>query len=196
VGDTLQFLTPSYTPNPLFDSIVRVDSVNLIMINNTQRHQYFYHVDLKDGIYIITEPGSIIEGIGNTHGFLYANLNSLAITVSRDIECVSLNGSHIFGTDSVCFQPGHFSGISTITDKSISVYEFQNGDQITFQLSNPNHKSIQLSIYNFLGQLEKTLVANSSQILSFSRSEFFVGTHIATITSNGGIISSLKFNIF
>jgi hypothetical protein len=195
VGDTLKFLNKYDIDNPLTDSVVLVDSIGLITIDNTERRQFFYHVDLIG--FEFPESGSIIEGVGNTHGFVYPLVSPYSGVYNNiDLTCVSVNGIQIFGDTSVCFQPGHFIGISSTVDPFTSVHEFQTGDQIVFQLSNPNNKSIRLSIVNMLGQIEKTLELNSSQNLSFSRSEFSIGTHIATITSNDESVSSLKFVVF
>jgi hypothetical protein len=142
------------------------------------------------------QTGAIIESIGNTHGFIYSNLQGSSGNVFRDITCVTFNGVKVYGDTSVCYSPGDFTTVKALSDPSISVSEFQNGDEIVFHLSNPNNKMIHLTITDMLGQVKGSFQLNHSQDLSLSRSAFSIGCHLATFISDNGSRGSIKFVVF
>lgn len=193
VGDTMKFLCPSSPTNALCTTVILVDSIGWILIDNNLRHQYFYHADTPDPV-----VGSLIEGIGNVYGFIYSNVtpSTSFAQAHRNILCVTVNGIQIYGDSPICFSPGHFNAIMTLPDQSISVNEFQNGDEVIFRLANPYNKIIHLTITDLLGRMEGSFQLDHSQDLSLSRSQFYSGYHLAIFTTGDGAILPIKFAVF
>lgn len=194
VGDTLHFLCEETTANALCSTLILVDSIGLISIDNSLRKQFFYHVDYVSGYPVVC---SIIEGVGNTEGFIYSNFSTSGNgNTSRSITCLTVNGIKVYGIAPECYSPGYFSGVIDLPDQSISVNEFQNGGEIIFQLENPTNKIIYLTITDLFGRTVGSYRLDHSQDLSLSRSEFNAGYHLATFTSENAGPGSIKFVVF
>jgi hypothetical protein len=168
LGDTIYTNVLSGNPNLMGHLVTATDSVFI----GTKFHKRLH---LQDP-YNSYNTEYWIEGVGSSWGLPFASFWSITDN-SYDLSCFYenhelnyKNPSPVYG---YCQAPQPMidceiiSSISTEQDikgSFFSMYPNPGFDEVTFDVENPDHKNMQLNVYDITGALVRSLILNQGQL--------------------------------
>ena len=197
VGDPLKYIAPPEYLGSLFSGQAPiVTAIDTVYISNIPHRRFLYQFGVVTNP-INNYPDAIIEGFGNTRGFIFAKPDYPVTGFHhyRNTECLSIEQQTFFQPGTICCQSGDSCLISTgISDTEVDLpelyYYSENGSGI-LSIRNPSSLKLTLTIYNVLGQKGREIPVQSS--LNISVQNKTPSYHLAVLTCNNKVLHALKY---
>ena len=189
IGSHIQYLMPpNYESNNLFlmESPV-VYAIDSVYFDGEPHKRYKYHFSITTNPDLY--PDALIEGFGNTRGFIYPRPD-YPVTGShdyRDLQCLSIDAQPVFQTGTVCCESGDSCLTTAITETSLKQIDlrcFQEDQKMIFHVDNPLNISLNLVIYDVLGTEQYRFSVHETDNFIVPISSLSPTTHIAMLVNN------------
>lgn len=196
-GDSLHFLESNFNDNGWVDIISNpavIESVDSILIDGTLRKRMRF---LQAYDACGPDTSAVIEGIGNTRGFIYPRVYPCSIY--KILNCVTINGNQVYGTSDTCFTPagsGYNAIGNTLENDFLSEPVLLSDGSVLIRFSIDYPRDARIVISNKLGQQVKSISLSGIAQVILSHREFLSGYYTVTLYDHKKIMSRKKILIF
>lgn len=196
-GDSLHFLESNFNDNGGIDIISNpaiIESVDSVSIDGSLRKRMRF---LQSYDACGPDTSAVIEGIGNTRGFIYPRVYPCSIY--KILQCVTINGNQVYGAADTCFLPGQLGYTSTgntVQDDFALAIVLLNDGSVLIEYNPDYSGGDRIAVTNLLGQQIKLISLSERTQIILSRAEFLSGCYIVTLYDHRKIISQKKILIF
>jgi hypothetical protein len=192
-GDTIHFIQGGYAYNYTVGLWQVIDSVDTVSVNGAPRKRLNYTNYNCDWCFDGTN--AVIEGIGNTRGFIFPRTAPDPNAPKKTLTCVSVDGIKIFGADSICFQPLDSIGYSFNQAPQFDGIDFSisSETEATVCLHTPLSNDVKtLVVRNILGQRVASTDPEANTTC-FDKHELSKGIYVISLISNNGTVATIKW---
>jgi hypothetical protein len=175
-GDTLPY-------NMIASEVAVIEKTDSVIVDGTYRKRMLflqaYNACGGDTI-------AIIEGIGNTRGFIYPTM--FPCSFYTVLTCVSINGVQIFGDADSCFKEGELGNVSAVpllSNSNVFTAGYLSEGSVVIHFNQENYGEASLAIFNTLGQKIRQYNPTASGDIVIAKGTFSPGMYEVVAVING-----------
>lgn len=185
-GDTLPY-------NMIASEVAVVEKTDSVLVDGTYRKRMLflqaYNACGGDTI-------AIIEGIGNTRGFIFPTMVPCAFYTV--LTCLSVNGVQIFGDADSCYEEGELGNVTAVpllSNSNVFNAGYLSDGSVVIHFNEENYGEASLAIFNTLGQKISQYNPTASGDILIAKGTFSPGMYevVAIIEGRNAAVRKVIF---